>query len=165
MAVKRVVEYPNPILRQNTNPVLKTDERIRQLVADLIDTLQAFPGCVGLAANQIGESDRVAVVDVSGKEPGKKQLILINPRIVESVGEKFLREGCLSVQNLTANVKRFQEVTVQFQNLDGSIINYRAQGIEAICIQHEIDHLNGGLFIDRVLNAQTDIFRRKKYLH
>ena len=165
MAVKQVVEYPNPILRQNTNSVLKADERIRRLVTDLTDTLRAFPGCVGLAANQIGESDRVAVVDVSGKDPAAKPLILINPKIIESVGEKFLREGCLSVQNLTANVKRFNEVTVQFQNLDGSTVNYRAQGIEAICIQHEIDHLNGSLFIDRVLNAQTDIFRRKKYLH
>ena len=151
MAVKRVIEYPNPILRQNANPVLNPDDRIRQLVTHLVDTMQAFPGCVGLAANQIGESDRVAVVDVSEKEPGKKQLILINPQIVESVGEKFLREGCLSVQNLTANVKRFHEVTVQFLGLDGSVINYRAQGIEAICIQHEIDHLNGGLFIDRAV--------------
>ncbi len=165
MAVKRVVEYPNPVLRQNTNPVLKMDDRIRQLVADLMDTLRAFPGCVGLAANQIGESDRIAVVDVSGKDPSAKLLILINPRIIESVSERFLREGCLSVQNLTANVKRFNEVTVEFQNLDGSTTKYRAQGIEAICIQHEIDHLNGGLFIDRVLNAQADIFRRKKYLH
>ncbi|MBI4971433.1 MAG: peptide deformylase [Candidatus Omnitrophica bacterium] len=165
MTVRRIVEYPNPLLRHETIPVAKIDSRIRQLITDLIDTLHAFPGCVGIAANQIGERDRIAIVDVSEKEKDKNALILINPQIVSFIGEKFLREGCLSVQNLTANVKRSDEVVVEWMDESGKERVHHAHGIEAVCIQHEVDHLNGGLFIDRVLNAQTDIFRRKKYLH
>ena len=165
MSVRRVIEYPSPVLRQQTRRVEKITPQVKELVKDMLDTLRYFPGCIGIAAPQIGELHRVAVVDVSGKEPGKKQLILINPEIVEKIGEKFLREGCLSVQNLTANVQRAEEVIVQWMDINGRLKVHRASGIESICIQHEVDHLNGGLFIDRVLNAQTDIFRRKKYLH
>jgi len=165
MAVRRIVEYPNPILREKTRLVDKVTPRIHNLIKDLLDTMSHYPGCIGLAAPQIGELDRVAVVNVSKNEPGKQQLVLINPQILEKIGEKFLREGCLSVQNLTANVKRADGVVVQWLDLKGDHIVYSASGIEAICIQHEMDHLDGALFIDRVLNAQTDIFRRKRYLH
>lgn len=165
MAVRHIVEYPNPRLHEKTRVIEKVTARIHELIKDLLDTMYHYPGCIGLAAPQIGEMDRVAVLDVSQKETGKSRLILINPQIIEKIGEKFLREGCLSVQNLTANVKRADEVVVQWLEPGGSLKVHRASGIEAICIQHEIDHLDGTLFIDHVLNAQTDIFRRKRYLH
>lgn len=165
MTVRRIVEYPSPLLRQKTKTVPSITPQIRKLIQDMLDTMHFYPGCIGIAAPQIGELFQVAVVDVSKKETGKKQLVLINPKILEPTGEKFLREGCLSVQNLTANVKRAEEVVVEWMDQDGAIRVHRASGIEAICIQHEVDHLNGHLFIDRVLNIQTDIFRRKKYLH
>lgn len=165
MPLRRVVEYPNPILRETSKKVETIDQIARQLIQDLVDTLHAFPGCIGLAAPQIGEPVQIAVVDVSSKESGKEMLILINPLIVERIGEKVLREGCLSIPNLTANVKRSEEVVVQWMGLNGEIKMHHARGLEAICIQHETDHLNGLFFIDRVLCAKTDIYRRKKYLH
>ena len=164
MAIRKIVEYPHPILRMKTINTIKP-ERAAGIIRDLTDTMHAFPGCIGLAAPQIGESERVAVVDVSGKEPGKQLIVLINPRILEMKGGKVLREGCLSVQTLTANVKRAELVVVEFLTPQGKLQTIEASGIESICLQHEIDHLNGILFIDRVFCAQTDIFRRKKFLH
>ncbi len=165
MAVRRVIEYPSPVLRHSAVIIEQITPRHEELIRDLMDTMQAFPGCVGLAANQIGEPDRIAVVDVSSKESEKQKLVLINPVIIEFIGGKFLREGCLSVQNLTANVKRAEEVVAEWQDIRGNKIRYHAKGVEAICIQHEVDHLNGALFIDHVVSPQTDIFRRKRYLH
>ena len=164
MAIRKITEYPNPILRVKTKDGIDM-ERAKRIVRDLTDTMRAFPGCIGLAAPQIGVSERIAVVDVSDKEPGKGLLVLINPKIVEAKGEKVIREGCLSIQSLTANVKRSVSVTAEWLTLKGTVERHSADGIEAICIQHEIDHLNGTLFIDRLLCAQTDIFRRKKFLH
>lgn len=165
MSRRRIIEYPNPILRQKSQPVTSITPEIETLIQDLWDTLRTYPGCIGLAAPQIGESHQVAVVDVSAKEPGKSGRVLINPQIVKTSRVKFLREGCLSVQNLTANVSRWETVKISWMNEKGKNQTETLSGIEAICVQHEIDHLNGMLFIDRVLNAQTDIFRRKKYLH
>ncbi len=165
MAIRRVIEYPNPVLRVKAETVIKITHKIHDLVRDLLDTMYSFPGCVGLAANQIGAPEKIAVIDVTQKQPGGRKLVMINPEVLEYTGEKFLREGCLSVQNLTANVKRAEQIVVQWTDINGGVQVHKASGIEAICIQHEMDHLNGLLFIDRVVNAQTDIFRRKKYLH
>ena len=100
-------------------------------------------------------------MDLSGKEPGKSELVLINPEIIEKIGEKFLREGCLSVQSLTANVKRADEVVVEWMGMDGKMCVHRASGIEAICVQHELDHLDGKLLMDRVTCLKTDLLPRK----
>ncbi|MBI4397990.1 MAG: peptide deformylase [Candidatus Omnitrophica bacterium] len=165
MPVKPVVEYPNPLLRKQATQVQKITPLIQELAQNLLDTLGSFPGCVGLAANQIGAGENVVVIDISSKQPGAKPRVLINPEIMEMAEEKFLREGCLSVQHLTANVRRFQRVRLRWTDLQGTIRLETLTGLEAICVQHEIDHLRGMLFIDRVLNPTADIFRRKRYLH
>ncbi len=165
MPIQSVIEYPNPILRNLSEPVESINDSCLKLILDLKDTMFSFPGCVGLAANQIGSKERVAVVDVSSKIEGSELRVLINPRILHQSKHKILREGCLSIQNLTANVKRAEQVEIEYMDVSGEIIKYQAQGLEAICIQHEIDHLDGNLFIDHVISAKTDIFRRKRYLH
>jgi len=165
MSICPIVEYPHPSLRASCEPISAMDSTSMKVITDLKETMASYPGCVGLAANQIDIKLSIAVVDVSSKIPNSELKVLINPRIVGSRDNKVIREGCLSVQQLTANVVRANEVDVEWLDLNGQIVTYTAKGFEAICIQHEIDHLNGRLFLDHVLSAKTDIFRRKRYLH
>lgn len=135
----------SPALRERTRQVAQPTDELRQLVADLFETMYAAKG-VGLAANQIGELDRVAVIDVGDGEP----LAMVNPVIVEQSGEDAAEEGCLSIPELYEEVTRAWTVQVDAIDQDGEPIHIAAEGLKARALQHEIDHLDGILFIDRV---------------
>ncbi|MHB2019551.1 MAG: peptide deformylase [Candidatus Xenobia bacterium] len=162
MAVLPIILYPDPRLKQVSEPVGEIDDALRATVQDLIETMHDSPG-VGVAAPQCGVMLRLVVMDVTGKAEGNGLLIMINPEIVEMSEEKIVREGCLSIPEFTANVKRAQQVKTRFTELDGSVREIESAGLEAICIQHEMDHLNGILFLDRVVSLKKDLFRRKNY--
>jgi len=127
--------------------------------------MRAFPRCVGLAAPQIGEGIRVAVVDCSEHPKATAHhglLVLVNPRMVASAGAEVAREGCLSIPELTANVRRATAVTVEAVGAGGAPLRLEAEGFEARALQHELDHLDGILFLDRVVSLDLDVFRRRR---
>jgi peptide deformylase len=164
VAVRRVCRIPDRVLKVPGREV--GDDTDAELVADLIDTMRASPACVGLAAPQIGLSKRVIVVDVTGhvKTTVCHGLVaLIDPVIVESRGREVAREGCMSVPDLTANVVRAREVVVRGRAPDGSVQVIATEGFEARAFQHEVDHLDGTLILDRVASLATDVFRRRTY--
>jgi peptide deformylase len=133
---------------------------------DLIDTMEGGPRTVGIAAPQLDELVRIIVVDVSDHPKATSshgQLVLVNPRIVLRTGSEIGREGCLSIPHLTANVRRATEIVVEALELDGEPVAVRAAGFEARALAHEIDHLDGILFLDRVESVKDDVFRRKSY--
>jgi peptide deformylase len=153
--IRDVLLHPHPLLTRRADPA--TDAGA--VVADLLDTMRAFGHCVGIAAPQIGESVRIAVVDCTGhrKAPDAHgELILINPVITAARGSEVGREGCLSIPDLTGNVRRATAIEVEADGL-----HVEAEGFEARVIQHEIDHLDGLLFLDRVESLEADVFRRR----
>ena len=156
-------KFPESVLRQISAPIQKFDSSLEKLVHKLIKIMKSQPGGIGIAAPQIGVLKKLAIVDVSPKIKGAKLLVLINPQIVKLNREIVLREGCMSLPDFTANVKRYDEISVSWQDLTGKTIRHHAVGLEARCIQHEIDHLNGVLFVDRVASLASDVFRRKRY--
>jgi peptide deformylase len=140
------------------------NDEIRRIINDMIDTMYASPGCVGVAAPQVGYPFRIFVIDVSRKIGPKKNhglLALVNPIIIYSEGEKITREGCLSIPDFLGNVKRARKLIVRGLNPEGEQVEILSQGLEAIAVQHEIDHLNGVLFIHRVSSLTVDLVRRK----
>lgn len=143
------------------------DNSIHSLIEDLLDTMRAGPGSVGVAAPQIGVILRVCVIDVSNSRNGKDNnhglLRMINPVITARSGSAIMREGCMSVPDYTGDVERSTEVTISFEEPDGSVRQIDATGFEAIAIQHEMDHLDGLLFLDRITSVKTGLFRRKSY--
>ena len=161
MAVRDIVLFPDPILKTVCEAVDPQSPETAQLVQDLIDTVAASPG-VGLAAPQIGIPKRAFIVDVRPK-PGAGLLVLLNPEIVSSSGPKTGREGCLSIPDFTAKVRRPQEIVIRGIKPDGSSVVLHSSGFEAVCIQHELDHLDGILFLDRVASLKRDVFRRKGF--
>ncbi len=166
MAAKEVLLYPNPNLKEMCAQIEDWDASVDILLQDLVDTMVAAGHSVGVAAPQIGEIRRAVVVDVSHSKLGKKQenhglLQMINPKIIEREGQTVVREGCMSVPDYTGNVTRAERIVVQFQDQDRQLQVIKADGFEAIAIQHEIDHLDGYLFLDRVSSLKTDLFRRK----
>lgn len=164
MAVRAIRLYPDRVLRVGTKAVEKLGPHHERVIKDLIDTLGAQRGGIGIAAPQIGYLDRIAVVDVSSRDPSKKRLILVNPEIKGRAGEQIGREGCMSLPDYTGNAKRASRITVKWRDENFIEQVMETDGIEAICIQHEVDHLSGLLFLDRVGSLARDIFRRKKYL-
>ncbi|MHB1397160.1 MAG: peptide deformylase [Trichloromonadaceae bacterium] len=166
MSVREILIYPDPLLKTVCTPVDQFDGAIDALVQDLLDTMIAAGHSVGVAAPQIGATRRVVVVDVSksklGRDCNHGQLVLINPQILEREGQETVREGCMSVPDYTGNVNRASTVVVEFLDRHGNDQVIRAEGFEAIAIQHEIDHLDGLLFLDRVSSLKTDVFRRKR---
>jgi len=167
MAVKSIVTYPDPILKAVCSPVSSIDQEVLQLVDDLVDTMHAGPGSVGVAAPQVGVSLRVCVIDVSknrhGKENNHGLLLMINPEILEASGSAVMREGCMSVPDYTGDVERATNLTLRFSEPDGAVREFEASGFEAVAIQHEMDHLDGLLFLDRIASLKTGLFRRKSY--
>ncbi len=166
MAVREVLRYPHPALKQTAVPVDPADgAAVERVAADLLDTMGASPGCVGVAAPQLDELVRMIAIDVS-KNPkaltSHGQLVLVNPRVVLASGAEVAREGCLSIPELTANVRRATEVVVEALEPGGGTRVVRAEGFEARCLLHEIDHLDGILFLDRVDSLVDDVFRRKR---
>ncbi len=167
MAAKEVLLYPDSRLKEICAPIAEFDIGAAELLQDLVDTMLAAGHSVGVAAPQIGDLRRAVVVDVSNSKLGKKQpnhglLQMINPKIIESEGAQIVREGCMSIPDYTGNVTRAERIVVQFLNQTGELQVIRSDGFEAIAIQHELDHLDGYLFLDRVSSLKTDLFRRKK---
>jgi peptide deformylase len=167
VAVREVLRYPHPALKREARPLdlgADLDEAAR-VASDLVDTMRSSPGCVGLAAPQLGELVRMIVVDVTGHRRATAAhglLLLVNPRIVRSEGAEVAREGCLSIPDLTANVRRAIAVEVEAATPEGDPVHLRTEGFEARCVQHELDHLDGVLFLDRVDSLIDDVFRRKR---
>jgi len=165
MAVRDILLYPDPRLKMVCDPVPEGQD-LEPLIQDLLDTMYEAGHSVGVAAPQIGVPLRVVVVDVSASKLGRKNnhgcLVMVNPEIIEREGSMTMREGCMSVPDYTGNVARAEEVLVQFHDRDGTGRVIRAAGFEAVAIQHEIDHLDGYLFLDRVSSLKTDLFRRKQ---
>ncbi len=167
MAVKDVLIYPDPRLKEQCATIDDFDESAQQLLHDLIDTMVDAGHSVGIAAPQIGDLRRAATVDVSKSKLGKKQenhglLQMVNPKIIEKEGSQIVREGCMSVPEYTGNVTRAESIVVQFTDQNQQLQVIRCEGFEAIAIQHELDHLDGFLFLDRVSSLKTDLFRRKQ---
>jgi peptide deformylase len=167
MAAKEVLVYPDPRLKEVCAPITDFDDSVTQLLQDLVDTMVDAGHSVGVAAPQIGAIRRAAVVDVSKSKLGKKQenhglMQMVNPEIIQKEGSCIVREGCMSVPDYTGNVTRAESIVVEYldENHQHQVIS--ADGFEAIAIQHELDHLDGHLFLDRVSSLKTDLFRRKK---
>ena len=166
MSVRDVIKYPDPRLKAVSKSVTSFDEFIEEAIADLLDTLDAYSHCVGIAAPQIGTLLRIIVVDASRNVRCKNvhgKLVLINPEIYDHNGLLQFREGCLSIPDFTGNVNRAKEVTVNYYDTSFRRQFIVVKDFEAVVIQHEIDHLNGILFLDRIISKRTDLFRRKKY--
>jgi peptide deformylase len=163
MAVLEVLQYPDLRLKQVSAPVTAFDAALHTFLADLEATMRAGPGSVGIAAPQVNRFLRIAMVDVSSKPdiPQHGCLRLINPEIVQRAGEIKGREGCMSVPDYTGTVVRAQSVRVRSQDADGQWHEFDCEGYEARAVQHELDHLDGLLFLDRVVSPRHDLFRRK----
>ena len=165
MAVCDILIYPDQRLKTLCVPVAAGATDVAVLIQNLVDTMLASGHSVGVAAPQIGDLRRVAVVDVSRSKLGRDNhhglLTMINPEIISRSGQKVMREGCMSVPDYTGNVTRSEEIVVEFLDRDNSERVIRASGFEAVAIQHELDHLDGLLFLDRVSSLKTDVFRRK----
>jgi peptide deformylase len=164
---RRIVQYGDPVLRAKGKPIEQIDEEIRQLAADLIETMHAANG-VGLAAQQVGEAVQLTVIDISAvedrpstlrlngeeKEPASAMpLVLLNPTLELHDGTTIGLEGCLSFPEITADIERAESVTAHAETLDGERLTIEASGLLARALQHEVDHLNGILFIDRMNSA------------
>lgn len=148
MALLNILHYPDKRLHKIAKPVAKVDDRIRKLVADMIETMYDAPG-VGLAATQVDVHERVVVMDISEDKEGL--MVLINPEIISLSDDlRTYEEGCLSVPGVYDEVKRPSEVRVRALNLDGESFEFDAEGLLAVCVQHEIDHLNGKVFVQHL---------------
>lgn len=158
MAILEVLRFPDPRLRTVAKPVEKVDAKIKQFVADMFDTMREENG-IGLAATQVNTHKRIVVIDVS--EEQAEPLVLINPEIIERSGSTISEEGCLSVPNNYAKVERAEQVTVKAINLDGEEFTKEADGLLAICIQHELDHLVGKLFVDYLSPLKRQRIQKK----
>jgi len=165
MAVRQILQYPDSRLKQVSRPVTEFDDSLVALLQDLEDTMRAGPGSVGVAAPQIGVNLRVVVVDVSVKPRISHHgcLRLVNPEILQHEGEVMGREGCMSVPDYTGNVRRSERIRLRAQDMSGSWREWDCVGYEARAVQHELDHLDGMLFLDRVESARSDLFRRRRY--
>lgn len=166
MAVLDIITYPDERLKQVADEVTQFDSALTNLITNLEDTMAAGPGGVGIAATQVGVMQRVVIVDVStyprlkdAKHHG--HLVLINPEILDWQGMKKGREGCMSVPDFTGNVIRADNIVLSAMDKDGVKHEYEMEGFEARAVQHEIDHLDGLLFLDRLVSRRNDLFKRK----
>lgn len=166
MAVREVLKYPDDRLKKYAAEITDLSGDIREIIEDLRETMLAAGHSTGIAAPQIGELIRVIVIDASiNKKCAENHglTVMINPEITAHSGIASSREGCMSVPDFTGNVTRAECVTVSYLDTDMTQRTFETSGFEAILIQHEIDHLNGMLFIDRIISKRTDLFKRKKY--
>ena len=158
MAKLKILEFPDPRLRTKATPVTEVDDQLRNLVADMFETMYDAPG-IGLAATQVDVHKRLLVVDISADRD--QPHVLINPEILEKDGVTVTDEGCLSVPGYFEEVERAEHIKVRFLNTDGDEIEMEATGLLAVCIQHEIDHLDGKLFVDYLSEAKRTRIRKK----
>lgn len=165
MAVLDILIYPDERLRQVSVPVTQFDAALQARIDDLEATRLAGPGAVGIAAPQVGWFERVVIVDVSGRKKTRNHghLILVNPEITEWDGFAMGREGCLSVPDYTGNVVRAERIQLEALDRHGEPRSFDMDGFEARAIQHEMDHLDGLLFLDRLVSRRQDLFQRKVY--
>ena len=181
MAKLKIYTFPDPVLAQKAAPVTRVEKSMHKLADDMLETMYDAPG-IGLAANQVGILQRIIVVDTEydmedlpeGIDPpqgvevagggiitNKKPIIVINPEIIYKEGEICIAEGCLSVPEYTAEVKRAEKIKVQYQDVDGVTRTLMTEGLQAVCFQHEMDHLEGRLFIDRLSPLKKDMAKKK----
>lgn len=161
MTIKPIIILPDPLLKQVSEPVATVDDAVRKLADDMLETMYDAPG-IGLAAIQIGVPRRLLVIDVSKEGEEKQPLVVINPTILKSSDERSVyEEGCLSIPDYYAEVERPATLTVEFVDRDGKMQTIDADGLLATCLQHEIDHLNGTLFIDHISKLKRDMVIRK----
>ncbi len=165
-----ILTYPDERLKQRCEPVTIFDDELRQFVAELEAFMRTQPGGIGIAAPQVGRNQQLCIVDLTGMTRGKKKkpvlnqgrMVLINPEITKWEGYELGREGCMSVPDYTGNVIRATEIQFTAQDETGELHEYQSEGFEARAIQHEVDHLDGLLFLDRLVSRRTDLFQRKK---
>lgn len=158
--VREVLIYPDPELKQKAKAVAKVDDDIRALVQDMVDTMYAEKG-VGLAATQIGVHKRIIVIDASPQQPGEKLRVFINPELLEADGRTKFTEGCLSIPGETEEIERFLKVSVRALDENGDSFELEAEGLLSIALQHEMDHLDGVLFVDRLSSLKRGSIRKK----
>ena len=166
MSVLKIFEYPDPILKKISKEVTSFGSSLESFIKEGIETLQSHKYCVGLAAPQIGNLQRIIFIDISRARKLHQNsglLVLINPVILESSDFKIVREGCLSIPDFTANVKRAMNIVVAYQDQTGLTKTLSTKDFEAHAIQHEMDHLDGILFLDKISNPASDLFRRMRY--
>ena len=166
MAVLDIITYPDPRLKQVADKVTVFDDKLTTFVHELEETMLAGPGGVGIAATQVGVMQRIVIVDVSNYPRLKNakhhgRLILINPEIIDWQGMKKGREGCMSVPDFTGNVIRAENIVLNAIDQNAELQQYEMEGFEARAVQHEIDHLDGLLFLDRLVSRRNDLFKRK----
>ena len=167
MSVLDIIAYPDVRLKQVADEVTVFDNDLKSFIENLEDTMAAGPGGVGIAATQVGVMQRIVIVDVSNYPRLKNakhhgHLILINPEILDWQGMKKGREGCMSVPDFTGNVIRAENIILSASNENGIKQKYEMEGFEARAVQHEIDHLDGLLFLDRLVSRRNDLFKRKQ---
>ncbi|MGC1453870.1 MAG: peptide deformylase [Nitrospirota bacterium] len=163
MALREIRTYPDPVLRNKTSRVERIDSTLDRLIEDMVETMRAAPG-VGLAANQVGVPLQLAVIDLSSREDEEQRhplLIIINPEILSLEGSVIEEEGCLSIPDYAEKVKRAARVKVRAQDRTGKQFELEAEGLMAKALQHEIDHLNGLLFVDRLSSLKKSLFKRR----
>ncbi len=167
MALREVVKFPDPRLKRVSEPINGIDDALRELARDMIDVMYDEPG-IGLAAPQVGAPVRMFVIDTEwNDEDGERDpRVMINPEIIGRSGRITWEEGCLSVPDYSATVERDAQITLRAMDLDGKLVEEQAEGLRAVCIQHEIDHLDGILFIDRISRLKRSLYvkKRKKQL-
>ncbi len=156
----KILVYPHEILKQKADPVKEIDGQLQTFIDDMFDTMYKAEG-IGLAANQVGKLIQVVVLDVGNEDGGRNRFAIINPFIAEAEGEEVAEEGCLSVPGYGAPVKRASRVLVKGIGRDEKEIEIEAEGILARCLQHELDHLNGVCFVDRLNPVKRALFRKK----
>ncbi len=160
MSALRVIKYGNPILRMKAIKIDQIDDRIQQLVDKMIETMQDEEG-IGLAAPQVAESISLLVVDMSLINEKGKPTVFINPEILASEGESVLEEGCLSLPDIREEVKRPEIITLRYQTIEGEVFEKRFDELLARVLQHEIDHLNGVLFVDRISSLKKKMLNKR----
>jgi peptide deformylase len=165
VALLEILTYPDERLRQVSAPVERFDTVFQRRIDDLEETRLAGPGAVGIAAPQVGWFERVIIVDVSERKKTRSHghLILVNPEITEWDGYAVGREGCLSVPDYTGNVIRAEKIHLHALDRDGNALSFDMEGFEARAVQHEMDHIDGLLFLDRLVSRRQDLFQRKAY--
>ncbi|MBW1918127.1 MAG: peptide deformylase [Deltaproteobacteria bacterium] len=160
MAILPIRKYPDPVLKQPAAPVEEIKGDIQKLIDDMIETMYQAPG-IGLAANQVGALHRVIVFDVSPPEERPKPVVIVNPKITYAEGEQIYTEACLSVGDFSSEVRRKALVTVEGMDRQGQPLEVRGEGLLAVVLQHEIDHLDGRLFIDRISRLKRSLYIRQ----
>ncbi len=160
MAVLEIQRYPEPVLKEKARPVEKINDDIQCLIEDMADTMYEAPG-IGLAANQVGALHRVIVFDITPKEDGRNLNVIINPEIIASEGSLVHQEACLSVVDYSCDVRRHACVTVAGLDREGKPVQIEAKDLLAVVLQHEIDHLDGILFIDRISRLKRSLYKRQ----